>query len=205
MNFFPFKRIALTMLVSLTSIAGAAGLPKTDLKIQLREVEESDSSGYSVGTQSITTSLVAQSLNVQNGEKASLRFSVAMPMTWVQKIEAPSTLATITGASALSSGAGITNALIWLEAGQGVTVTPRWPGGNQPVSMEIDIQTATVGERTGADLPKQTRNHVTTTTSAAMGEWVTIAKSGQRAQTGSYSSSAAADSPQLIQIRVTVN
>jgi hypothetical protein len=200
-----FKRIALTVLVSLVSVTAAAGLPNTDLKIQLREVAERDLSGYVVGTQATAARLVVQSVSVKNGEKASLRLSVSMPMQWLQKVDAQSSSATVSGITSQGSGVGITNALMWLEAGQSVTVTPRWPGGKQPVSMEIDFQTAMVDERTGAELPNQTRSQLSTTINAAMGAWVTIAKSGQRATAGSYSSSAATDAPQLIQIRVTVN
>lgn len=204
-NLISFKRIALTMLVSLASFATVAGLPNTDLKIQLREVAERDMNGYAVGTQASATRLVAQSVSVKNGEKASLRLSVSMPMQWLQKMETQSSSASVSGITTQGSGAGITNALTWLEAGQSVTVTPRWAGGKQPVSMEIDIQTAMVDERTGAELPNQTRSQLSTTINAAMGEWVTISKSGKRATAGSYSSSAATDAPQLIQIRVTVN
>ena len=200
-----FKRIAFTVLVSLASFTAVAGRPNTDLKIQLREVAEHDRNGYAVGTQTTANKLVAQSVSVKNGEKASLRLNVSTPMQWTQKIETQSSSATVSGITTQGSGAGITNALTWLDSGQSLTVTPRWPGGKQPVSIEIDIQTATVDERSGSELPNQTRSQLTTTINAVMGEWVTIARSGQRATTGSYSSSAITDAPQQIQIRVTVN
>ena len=94
------------------------------------------------------------------------------------------------------------NAVTWMDAGQGLTVQPRWPGGKQVVTVEIEVQAAAVGERTGAELPTQSRSRLATTVSATLGQWVTIATTDSRAPRGVYRSDTTAESRQLIQLRV---
>ena len=107
-----------------------------------------------------------------------------------------------TGASASSSGGSVTNAVTWMDAGQSLKVHPRWPGGKLPVVVEVEMQSASVGERIGAELPQQSRSQVVTTVSAPLGQWVTIALSGRSAQQGVYGSDASSNTRHLLQIRV---
>ena len=90
-----------------------------------------------------------------------------------------------------------------MESGQSLSVTPSWPGGKQAVRLEIEAQASTVDERTSSDLPATTRQRYSTTVSVALNRWVTIARSGQAARAGSYSSAAATDGRRLTQIRVS--
>lgn len=94
------------------------------------------------------------------------------------------------GASASSSGGSVTNAVTWMDAGQSLEVKPRWLGGQHPVVVEVDMKSASVGDRTGAELPEQSRSQVVTTVSAPLGQWVTIAATGSRPQPGVYGSDA---------------
>lgn len=57
-----------------------AELHKRDLTVELRQVEDGDNSGYSVGTQSRTPPLAAQHIQVRIGEKSSLSMGRSMPM-----------------------------------------------------------------------------------------------------------------------------
>jgi hypothetical protein len=93
---------------------------------------------------------------------------------------------------------------VWMQAGQSMAVQPRWPGGGQPVKLDIDVQSSSLQAPTGsAELPSQARSQLATSVSAPLGQWVTVAATGGgRAQPGSYSSEAAADTRQLVQIRV---
>ncbi|MGI9134544.1 MAG: hypothetical protein ACR2I0_11475 [Rhodoferax sp.] len=187
-------------------LAFAAELPQVDFSVELRQVDDQSEGGYSVTTRPRAGALVAQRVTVRNGEKALLRWSQSVPMQWVQKMETQST----TGASATptngqTTGAGITNALVWMEAGQSLVVTPHWPGGKQPVGLEIDIQKAALEGHGGSELPRQQRSQTLTTLRAPLGEWVTVASEGEAPTSGSYSSAAAAQAPRKIQIRVTPN
>lgn len=191
----------LAFLTMLPVLPALADLPKRDLMVELRQVEERDSSGYTVSTQSRTPLMAEQHVQVRNGEKASLSVGKSMPMQWVQSVAAQSATLATSGASASSSGGAVTNTVTWMDAGQSIKVHPRWPGGKQPVVVDVEMQSASVGDRTGAELPDQSRNQVTTTVSAPLGQWVTIALSGSSAQRGVYGSDASS-SRRLLQIRV---
>lgn len=179
-----------------------AELPKRDLTVEMRQVEEGDSSGYSVGTQARTPLFAAQHVQVRNGEKATFSMARSMPMQWVQSVTAQSATLAAAGASASSSGAGVSNAATWMEAGQSLKVQPRWLGRQQPVTVDVEIQTATVGDRTGSELPEQSHSKVATTVSAPLGQWVTIAATGGNAQRGVYGSDASSNIRLLLQLRV---
>ncbi len=139
---------------------------------------------------------------MRNGEKASLQINQSMPMQWVQKIESQSATLSAAGTSASNTSGGVTQAVTWMESGQSLTVTPHWPGGKQAVKIEIEVQSSAVDERTSSDLPATSRQRTTTTVSAPLYQWVTIASSGSTAKAGSYSSGGSSEGRRLIQIRV---
>jgi len=185
--------------------ATTSALPKRDLTVELRQVEDTDTSGYTASTQPSRPALVPQQVLVRNGQKASLRISQSLPLQWVQSVQSNNASLSVSGASANSSGGGVTNALIWMDAGQSITVTPRWPGGKQPVTVEVEVQTSSVEERNGSDLPGQSRSQLATTVTAPLGYWVVIASSGKTPVAGSYSSAPSRDVRRLLQIRVSAN
>lgn len=180
--------------------------PQRDLTLELRQVDEGNSTGYSVSTQPQRPQLTQQQVQVRNGEKAVLRLGQSIPMQWVQSVSSQSASVAASSASATASsssqGGSVQNAVTWMEAGQSITLRPRWPGGKQAVNVEIEVQTASVGDRTSAELPVQSRSHLVTTVSVALGQWVTIAASGTPAQAGIYSSAGSKDARSLLQIRV---
>jgi hypothetical protein len=176
--------------------------PQRDLTIELRQVEEGDGAGYSVSTQPQKALMTPQQVQVRNGEKAILRLGQSIPMQWVHSVSAQSASLATSGASASSRGGSVKNAITWMAAGQSITLRPRWPGGKQPVTVEVEVQTASVGERTGTELPTQSRSQLATTVSVALGQWVTIAATGASAQAGAYSSEGSSDARRLLQLRV---
>ncbi len=205
--------VCLTLLGTLTMGALAAP-PGNDLTIELRQVLESQAdadtpaaanSGFAVSTAPRAVDFAPQQVRVRNGEKASLHLNQSMPLQWVQKIESQNATLSAPGASASSTAGGVTQAVTWMEAGQSMTVTPHWPGGKQAAKLDIDVQSSAVEERTSSDLPATQRQHLTSTVSAPLRQWVTIATTGSTAKPGSYSSNGAMDGRRLIQIRVTAN
>ena len=180
----------------LSTLPAQAQLPPRDLVVELRQVSEPDANTLS--TPATTATLVAQRIQVRNGEKATLRMGQSVPIRFVQSVGGGS------NAQTDSSGGGVSYGMVWMQAGQSVVVQPRWPGARQPVRINIDVESSSLQAPTGnAELPSQARNQLATTVSAPLGQWVTVAATGGgQAQAGSYSSEAAVDTRQLVQIRV---
>lgn len=179
-----------------------AQLPNRNLTVELRQVEEGDGAGYSVSTQPRDALMTEQSVRVRNGGKAILKVSKSMPMQWVQSVSVESAALATSGVSASSTSGAVKNAFVWLEAGQTLKVQPRWPGGARSVSIEITVESARVGQRTGTELPDQSKSEQATMVSLPMGQWVTIASSGSVAQAGTYSSKVVNAKRRLLQVRV---
>lgn len=176
--------LAVSGLLFLTMHTALAQLPQRDLMVEFRQIEES--SGYTVGTQGRTPLLASQQVRVRNGEKAQLSMGQSMPMQWVQS----------------AGRRGVTQAVTWMEADQRLSVQPRWPGAKQPVTVVIEVQSTQVEDRIGADLPNQSHSQVGTTVSAPLGQWITMATTGNSLPPGVYSSAAASDARRLFQVRV---
>ena len=182
-----------------------------DLTVELRQVKEGQDEAdnpqpggaYTVGTANRAVDFAPQQVRVRNGEKASLQINQSMPMQWVQKIESQSATLSAAGTSASQNSGGVTQAVTWMESGQSLTITPYWGGGKQAVKMEIEVQSSAVDERVSSDLPATSRQRYSTTVSAPLNRWVTIATSGRSAKAGSYSSAGSSDGRRLMQIRVS--
>ena len=187
--------------------AARAQLPPRDLTIEFRQTEEGREAGqsYSAGPADPARTWEPQMLQVRNGEKASLRVQDSIPMQWVQSVSTERSVGIGQGgAQGASATVGVTQGLTWFDAGQSLTVQPKWPGGNRPARVEMEVTRSAAGDRVGADLPVQSRNTVSTTITAPLGEWVTVAASGSSAQSGSYSSNSRQQVRRLLQIRVLV-
>ncbi len=190
----------------LHGMAHGAGtpLPARDLIVELRQVEEGREDGSSYSAGSATHALwEPQAVQVRNGEKATLRMNDAIPMQWTTS--ASTQLPSAAGAYAQPHSAAVssvTQALAWFAAGQSLTVQPKWLGGNKPATLEIEVQRVAVGQRLGEELPKQTRNMVSTTVTVVLAEWVTVARTGSAPKAGSYSSESASQVRRLLQVRV---
>ncbi len=183
-----------------------------DLTVELRQVKEgqedqdtpqTSDGAYTVGTANRAVDFSPQQVRVRDGEKASLQINQSMPMQWVQKIESQSATLSAAGTSASNSSGGVTQAVTWMEAGQSLAVTPHWPGGKLPVRITIEVQSSAVDERVSSDLPATQRQRYTSTITAQLNRWVTIASSGKPAPAGSYSSAGSSEGRRLTQIRVS--
>jgi hypothetical protein len=152
-------------------------------------------------------------IQVRNGEKASLKMQSATPMQWVQsafvQVDKPGSgtsqvpTAATKAANGSNGAAGVQNAMSWFDAGQSITVHPKWSGGKTAV-VELEVQKAGFDERNGADLPTQSRKTVSTTVTAPLAQWLTIAATGKATQTATYSSESLQQTRRLLQIRVMV-
>lgn len=223
--------VAVAFMLCLLPEVSWADLPKRDLLVELRQIQEGQeslesqdaptgidagSAGYTAGTAPAGAVLVPQQVRVRNGEKASLRLLLSTPMQWTQSVgsqaasvnattSATTSAATSTTLSSSNTANTVNQSLTWMEAGQSITLTPRWPGGKLPALVELEMQSAVMDERTSSDLPAITRQQVSTTVSAPLRQWVTIASSAGTfsSSSGRYSSAGAAQSRRLVQIRIS--
>ncbi len=198
------KRRLLAALVFFAVLPVLAQLPPRDLSVELRQIEEAAVGGYAVGTRPQAALLVPQQMLVRNGSKASFSLGQSIPLQWVQSVASHTSTLSVTGADASSRGGSVTQALTWMDAGQSLAVKPRWPGGKQPVTLEVELQSAQMEPRPGAELPAQARSQVVTTVGAPLGQWVTIATTGSSAPRGVYSSESAPEARRLLQLRVSL-
>lgn len=194
----------LAALVLLVAQPVLAQLPARDLNVELRQIEESSAGGYTLGTQAQAALLAPQQMRVRNGSKASFSLGQTIPLQWVQSVSSTTSTLSVTGADASSRGGGVTQALVWMDAGQSLVVKPRWAGGKQPVTVEVEMQSAHLDSRPGVELPAQGRSQLATTVGAPLGQWVTIATSGSSQVKDAYSSERVSEARRLLQLRVSL-
>ena len=198
------------------ALAAPPPLPAVNLVVQIRIVRDADMApddsatttstlsaprhGQSYGTSALDPRAnESQELRVLNGESASFRWSQSVPFQWRQAAAAgPS--------AARGTRAGIVNAVTWLQAGRALFVQPHWPGGSQPVRLQVRLESDSIGERPGDELPATSARQSGTTLSVPMGRWTTLAVTGsaQAAPSpGSWSTQSSRTSErQWLQVRV---
>lgn len=215
MNRMPLIRLIPFVLLSLLPVLVPAALadlpkdyPRRDLSIEIREIEEGrDEAGtYRAGTQPATAPLMQQLVRVRNGDKAIVRLQRSTPMVWVHSVQAGTGTSSASSVSnAASSGAGVSQALQWFDASQSLSVSPRWPGGRRDAVVEMEVGRSDVQPSMTSELPSQHRATLGSTVTVSLGEWVTVAASGNPstpAKGTSYSSEAATHARRFLQIRV---
>lgn len=194
-------------------------LPAQNLVVSVRQIDEPK--GYSVSTQA-PHNLQEQSLRLVNGTQGTWQLGQAMPMLWTSSVAAQSSQLNVNGSAAgvsavapsaavqaNSTGGAVSQSLTWMQAGQSLMVKPVWQGGLQ-VQLEVTVGAQTVDQRQGLDLPHQSSQQLSTTVLVPLGQWVTLAASGQPDRAGVYGTghTAAMDSKnprRLLQVRVSLH
>lgn len=103
-----------------------------------------------------------------------------------------------------SMGGSVSQSLTWMQAGQSLQVKPVWTGAGQPVQLEVAWSLQTVDQRQGGDLPAQQSQQFSTSVHLPLGQWVTLAVSGQPDRAGVYSTSSTKNPRRLLQVRVSL-
>jgi hypothetical protein len=197
------------------AVAAPPALPAVDLIFQVRVISEAElaaedaagrtpdrtQQGLDISSAGqVPVSTRTQEIRVLNGQQAEVSWSQALPFQWLQGAQRR-------GLSGTATHGGIVNALIWLRAGQSLSVQPRWPGGSDPVRVDLRLQTQNVGERRGAEVPTSGEQAWASTLSVPLGEWTTFAATGTARALPNRSTwstqSADAQAPQWMQLRVT--
>jgi hypothetical protein len=140
-------------------VIGSAGQVSGRAGVQV----ESNSRASTLGT--------TQQVRVLNGGRASVRLAQALPLQWWEVIVTP-------------RGPQVVSQTTWAEAARGFVVLPRWPGGDAPVTVEIQAESGHVSPP-GALQPLgqppaavDTARTLTTVQLPPHG-WVTVASSGE--------------------------
>lgn len=145
-----------------------------------------------------------QQLTVLNGREAMLHVGATVPLQWLEWAWSPQGPVLIGGSQLV-------------DTGRQVAVRPSWPGGSAPVTVEVRTEAAALaagGMRPryapdGQPLPQGSieRAGTLTTLSMPLGEWVTVARSGDeaaRSERGVASTREAASSrAYVVQMRVS--
>lgn len=143
------------------------------------------SGGMQVHSSRGTTRSVQQ-VRVMSGMSASVRLGQSVPLQLWQTWLTP-------------QGVQMAPTTVFVEAGQGFTVRPSWPGGATPVRVEVSSESSQLSQpgmasrweravaetraARGEALPPGTveSSRVLTTLAVPLGQWVTLAESGSSA------------------------
>lgn len=195
--------------------AAAPALPAVDLIVQIRVISETEwaaetaarpsddppAQGVEISSAVRTPpSARIQEMRVLNGRSAEMSWSQALPIQWLQAAQRRSR----TGGA---TEGGIVNGLVWLRAGQSLSVQPRWSGGRDPVQVDFRIETRGIEERHSTDVPASSTQTWASTLSVPWGQWTTFATTGtaQPPSDGTTWSTQSSSAPglQFMQLRVT--
>ncbi len=142
-----------------------------------------------------------QQVQVLNGGRARLYVGTSQPLTvwqWAGPVGGGGSLGGYGPSSGGHVGNGATQGAyqggqaapqtVWIDLGQGLSVSPRWPGGRAPVVVELEAQSRQSASPGGrllgrVDPDGQTRrSELASTLSLPLGQWVVVARSGGRSE-----------------------
>ena len=178
-----------------------------DFLVELRQVRDNGTDSSSTIWSSAngpTKDGWAQEVRVRHAEKASFQIQTSQPIQWLQSLQVQNSTLSAASASASTQSGSMTQALVWIESGQSWSVSPQWIGAKQPVRLDLEMKVAALRDSTGAELPAAQHQQLTTSVHAPLGQWVTLAATGQRAQRSTYSSQPGDQGRTLIQVRVSL-
>ncbi|MFZ5542680.1 MAG: hypothetical protein ACOZJZ_03920 [Pseudomonadota bacterium] len=200
----------LTLAVASAAAAQPARGPLRNLQVELRWTEAQEATGHLAGARGDVVvgtggqvdvhgravlrsgrrdeqTQTVQRLTVLNGGRAGVHLGGAVPLQWLDVALTPRGPVGV-----LRQG--------WVETGSSFELRPQWPGGDAPVTVELAHQSGGSG---GA----LQREGVFTTLQLPLGEWVTVAQSGQTRQSEARGTLSSRDAERhtrrLLQMRVS--
>jgi hypothetical protein len=187
-----------------------AGGPAVNLLIEVRVIDEAVATGhgdYTVSTRGPARApLEALQLQVQNGQSGAVQLGRALPVQWLQG----AARGAAAGASAAAAGraGAVGYAVTWVQAGQSLSVRPRWAGGDSPVTLELQFIRHTLQATPGTPLPDTHSQQAGSTLRVPLGVWMSFAATGvtqQDAEPGRVSTLSLSEAGrQLMQVRVSL-
>lgn len=199
-------------LVSAALMAGTvSGEPtstaRVNLTIELRQVQTPPDQVVSHTTDSPhQPRIAAQQIRVRNGGRAVFALQQSIPLQWVtagfgasrDSRDGPKGQ----GPSAMG---GFQQQIVVAQAGQSLTVEPRWSEGKASVELTIDLQRTGTAPGANTVLSRQSATQLATTVYATPGEWVTIASTAGAPSPGTVSTRTAAQRGMVVQVRVLLD
>lgn len=136
----------------------------------------------------------AQRVLVMNGGRAAVRLAEALPLRSVEW-------------AWTGSGSGVSERTVWIDVERGVEVRPSWPGGAEPVRVEITVRGAAPAQQPSAEAA---RLQASTELLVAPGMWTEVARvrEGRRrdavegGRDGLVVGTASASSERVVELRV---
>jgi hypothetical protein len=194
------RRRTLLLSALLPALARAAP-PQRNLLIELRETTGGAANGWNIrsGDASVARERPAQQLRVLNGASASLKLEVTRPLQVWQALP-------VAGPAGGAMPIPVPTTQ-WVAAGQRITVQPRWPGGLEPVSVEISAESSRFDPSVAvgsAELPQRSDAGIKTTVLAPLRQWVTLAASGSGSDDPNVVATGQAAAPRVLQLRVSL-
>ena len=158
-------------------------------------------------------------LQVANGAKGALRLNQSVPVQWAQEFSAGAPRAgRPLPVPVAGEGPGLSQQTTWLQAGQTVSVQPRWAGRDQPVALELQLDSTRIDPAAASmqpspwgPAPALQAQQTSTTVLAPLGQWVTVAitPETQREAEGAVTSlrglPKSLTERQILQVRVRLN
>jgi hypothetical protein len=206
--------VAALALLGAVAAQAAPPLPQRNLSVEMRVSDDSadsrrdaaagatvtiGSSGRvdAAGAASLRSGSQRQGLGsvqrvlVLNGGRASLRLAQGVTVDDTEVFWTP-----------WGPGAAVRSQ--WIELVNGMEVSPRWPGGDAPVTLEVAAQSAgRATQNSGQALPPQLSTF--TTVQVPLGEWVEVAQVQSRQSSVSRSGFSAATSARQRSLQVRVS
>ncbi len=218
----PFA-LALGGVLPATAQTAHVGLPLRNLLVEVRQGEEEEgsqrrqgASGAVVISSGPSSSNVSGGVSVHNGQvystrrgdgvqqvlvlnggRAAVRLGHTQALQWYQV------------AWNEREGATLLPSTLWLEAGRGIVVQPRWTAGSSTATVEISAESSRLqAQGNPAEGVLREGASASTTLQVPLGEWVTVAStaehSQQRDQRVWSSREASREGRRIVQIRVTL-
>ena len=167
----------------------AAQVPQRNLEVRFRQIDseqvfdEPSLPGQIPADVTASTRRTApdrpaiQQVRLLNGQWGFIRIARSQPVQWMRTV-AGQGLAPGAAGSAVGGVRGIAvPELTWLEAGQSLAVRARWPGGNKPAVLDIQVSLDQVDVRRTDDLPNTSQSQAATTVVVPLERWTSFASS----------------------------
>lgn len=128
---------------------------------------------------------IEQQVMVLNGGRARIDVRQQRPVTqwqWVAELDGR-------GRSLQSPQGALVSETVWLDSGQGLSVSPRWAGGRAPVVVELEAEAPVASAEPGhggrlsrhdTSAEEPARLTAQTRVAVPLGQWVTVASTGRQ-------------------------
>jgi hypothetical protein len=189
-----------------------AALPAVNLVVEVRVIDEARASGhgdYTVSTLAAPRQAVETlQLLLANGQAGAVRLSGALPVQWLQGAARGGAPAASGGSAPTDRAGAVAYAVTWVPSGQSLSVRPQWPGGDSPVTLELNFSSTMLQTAPGTPLPATRTQQAGSTLRLALGVWTAFAATGvpqEEGEPGRVSTlTLAARGRQLMQVRVSL-